>query len=648
MAVGWRFKKREPGDMRVDPMQQEFFNTDDLTIPYALIRESIQNSLDAALPGMRTEISLRLAHIESGDGQVLLNGLIPHLQAADNAERQLPDISAALPCLVIEDFNTTGLTGDPELDDDPPKGTEKDHRFYYFWRNIGRGLKGTDNRGRWGLGKTVFPATSGINAFWGYTCQHQGRSLLMGFAMLCEHQVNDDSYNPYGFYADYRNSHFQHPITDADHLQNFVSLMKLERDDHQPGLSVVVPYPKLDTADELIAPVLMAYFHSLWTEKLLVRIQRRDDSWLTLDSLVLRDSARLDALLSSLPEKLLSSRDRNQLETNLKLLAINESAGASIARIAFPATRKETLWSQYDWESEAAEELRNQLVQQSWLVAEVEVPVYPMEAKRNPEIVHAGSFRIILGEADVSRKGMVTFVRAGMTITNAAQRNQSTGFDALVLVDNTDLGRLLGDAENPAHTDWQESALKLKGNFILGPSTVRFVKRAPAEIVRGLKETAIKQDHYLLRDYFPMPDPVAPKVSHKQGQREAGPGTTEPATPPSPSHGWFTISSARGGFRIAGTTRDPGNLRPIRVRVAYDVRTGDPFRKYSSHDFDLKHLSASVELEKVEVVALDRNILEFLPRDCDFRLIASGFDMERDLIVDASVVKGRGENEEAY
>jgi len=47
--------------------------------------------------------------------------------------------------------------------DEPDDSAENmaEEPFYYFWRNIGRSQKDKMRLGRWGLGKQVFPASSG-------------------------------------------------------------------------------------------------------------------------------------------------------------------------------------------------------------------------------------------------------------------------------------------------------------------------------------------------------------------------------------------------------------------------------------------------------------------------------------------------------
>ena len=77
----------------------------------------------------------------------------------------------ARPCrfLVCEDFGTGGLEGDTLLFSDPSPNSKSVPDFDWFWRNIGRSGKTGDDLGRWGLGKTVYRAASGVGSMFGLT-----------------------------------------------------------------------------------------------------------------------------------------------------------------------------------------------------------------------------------------------------------------------------------------------------------------------------------------------------------------------------------------------------------------------------------------------------------------------------------------------
>jgi hypothetical protein len=76
----------------------------------------------------------------------------------------------------------------------------------------------------------------------------------------------------------------------------------------------------------------------------------------------------------------------------------------------------------------------------------------------------------------------------------------------------------------------------------------------------------------------------------------------------------------------------------VDVRVAYDITTGDPFTRHSKFDFDLSEQDIKVDLQNMRMDPLRSNKIRPSITAKDFKLEASGFDENRDLIVDARTV----------
>ena len=170
------------GEMNADPVAEEFFTTEALSSSSdALVREVVQNSLDATRPGevARLRFNLTGTHtpLAAEVTQGYLQGLLPHLEQVFSSSGRRP-WEAPLTYLTVEDYGTSGLTGSPTQDIDLP-GVR--NNFFYFFRNIGRSRKADVERGRWGLGKTVLPASSRIRSFLAVTQRaDDSRRLLMG------------------------------------------------------------------------------------------------------------------------------------------------------------------------------------------------------------------------------------------------------------------------------------------------------------------------------------------------------------------------------------------------------------------------------------------------------------------------------------
>src|SRR5947209_6542651 len=274
------------GELNVDPIQSEFFSTEAISgLTEALVRESIQNSLDAAERVSTAIVRFWL----SGTNNALpahrvsayFDELEEHLHAKGSGLQNLPALSSGIPFLLIEDFNTRGLRGDPEQEKDV-SGQKND--FYYFWRNVGRSSKQENDRGRWGLGKNVFPASSRINTFLGLTVRReQPSTLLMGQSVLKVHEVNGNRVYPYGYLTSTAPSDgFVRPITEALALEPFRKEFCLSRS-VETGLSIVVPFPDEEiTAKRILEAVLRQYFYPIMVASLIVKIQD-NESDITVD-----------------------------------------------------------------------------------------------------------------------------------------------------------------------------------------------------------------------------------------------------------------------------------------------------------------------------------------------------------------------------
>ena len=141
----WRFSPQLADQVETEITQRDQFNNDDVDISETIVREAIQNSLDAAVDDpCRVKVSFRWIDAEHGLSsqffKSLFDGQKRHAEAADIDTSQL-DFDNPM-ALVIEDFGTCGLTGSINSKDDK--------HFSDFWRRHGKSHKTGKSRGRWG------------------------------------------------------------------------------------------------------------------------------------------------------------------------------------------------------------------------------------------------------------------------------------------------------------------------------------------------------------------------------------------------------------------------------------------------------------------------------------------------------------------
>ena len=97
----------------------------------------------------------------------------------------------------------------------------------------------------------------------------------------------------------------------------------------------------------------------------------------------------------------------------------------------------------------------------------------------------------------------------------------------------------------------------------------------------------------------------------------------------------FAVKKIEGGFVVALNPERADIAFPIRSRitVAYDVRKGNPFKRYEPLDFDLSSGSIIITSAGCTILNRQRNIIEIELKDNNFNLKVTGFDVHRDLIV---------------
>lgn len=207
----WKFAKMARNVSRDRSCLAEFFNASLIFKDFTdvLIREDIQNRLDAKrddVPNAKPVVVTY--HLTTHDTRSAakiekwLKPLGPHCNSQSYREtyhRQpltcFYDSSAALRCLTIEDFNTTGLQGS-RAEIDETRESIKTNDIYWMYRNLGRSCKArlSGKRGSWGVGKVVYHLASQINTMFCYTITKDG-PRLMGKCQLEPHEVAGEMYH---------------------------------------------------------------------------------------------------------------------------------------------------------------------------------------------------------------------------------------------------------------------------------------------------------------------------------------------------------------------------------------------------------------------------------------------------------------------
>jgi len=550
-----------------------------------------------------------------------IDGLALHLKAQHAGLQDIPSPAEPINYLLVEDYGTRGLQGDISqydvLDDDFKKND-----FYYFWRNIGRTRKEATDLGRWGLGKTVFQAASRINSFFGITERNDdGQMLLMGQSVLKIHKIDSLRYSPYGYFGRF-NGDLALPVKDHAYIKLFSDHFFVDRFD-KPGLSILVPFIDREIqsgtfTQKFVSSAVKHYFFPILAGKLVVEVKHENKTYKL-------DATSLDNLLKK--SRFLESQGMLGL-IDLARWAIKQPEEAFI-KLNEPIPGKAPKLRD-TVESVQIEELQQNFSENKRLAFYLPISIQMQNSK---EILHTG-FKVFLERDDNLDKAEDYFIRQGITLPEITSLKHK-GIRAIVSVAEPDLSTFLGDAENPAHTEWERNSKKFKRKYRLGPTSLDYVKTSPREIVKILTQPQKGRDENLLKHIFSLPEVQLDIVGINE-KEVAGQADTKKNTAPFVDvigSSYIQLKPVKGGFRLTKRSRATKVPRYVNIWIAYEVRSGNPFKKYQPLDFDISKPPIRIQIQGAKLLFNKENIIQIEVQKGNFKLTVTGFDMHRDLRV---------------
>ena len=634
----WIFSKVAATAVRRDPNETELFKTEqagegEYAGTDALVREIIQNSLDAAIGTEPVRIRFSLHDATDLPPRPRLSAyfqrLEPALEFRDIAfdADGIPHLSHGF--LVCEDFGTSGLAGDPCLITDPPKSSNSREDFYWFWRNIGRSGKTGDDLGRWGLGKTVYRAASRVGCMFGLTRRlADSRELLMGQAVLKIHSFKKQEWAAEGFWcAGTASNGAPAPIDDPDQIEQFKKEWQLSRST-EPGLSVVVPYVAAELRSEsLLRLAIVNFFIPIIQKRLIievagpvagVRVEKRvDHKTIETVSRELTWDGKASLKLSS-PPPIRFATD-----------CIQESANCIPSELLGQA-RVPALDSS-SFQPEVFTNLKNRFQAGEIVATKIRLMLPKKSGSSEP-----GELFAFLRKTGNTDRIESYYIREGMTIPKLTIRRSVRGVQGMVLVEPGHLASLLGDTEGPAHTTWDTSNDERPNKvWKTWKGRVTFCSSILDALHELLTPKSTEPDFDLLSDFFSIERLNAPQLSRRE-KKPGTPGEPSAFSAIDPTPRWYRLSGKPGGFILADSGIIPTEIdAKLHISVAYDLPSGNPLRSWCKYDFDFTEENGPIQLKASGLSILHRtgNTLQLKIEQPDFQLTAVGFDIHRDLFV---------------
>jgi len=617
LSSTWSFLWSDPNRLERNPIHEEFFSASEiLTDVSALVRESIQNSLDAA---KADEVTVRfsLGKTPTKNVQLFFNGLEEHVKSALTINHNKFD-SADCNYLVVEDFNTTGLLGKVTANGTDAKADSKNNGYWFFAKANGDSGKGNGTRGTWGIGKVVFPKMSAIKTFFAYSVRESAgilEPIIFGQSLLKFHDVSGQRFEPDGWWGHRNASNLDIPFN-SEGVESFAKSWMVSRNSDQEGLSIVIPWVDPDISiGEIASCVLRDYFVALLQGKLSCEFEGVDGTFLKVNK-------------ESAIEQLTIKADKDSSWSTILGLAsaFNDWCNGEVKEFTLDLTSSNK-WQSLELSTEVIEEMISIHDSEKPIAVRVNCKIPGTTAGKSKV---EDSFVTLIAKRDVKEKAI--FSRSGILIPKA-NPNKIYGSIALVVIEPTHsdhhcLSTLLSAAEGPAHENWSKDGDRFRDTYTpknLAEETLTMVRKAPSEIVKLVSAISDGKDTEWLADSFPMPD-----GSHKGTKPKPRAGEDDEEDKkviPSPEPKDLKINKNQGGFSVTGD-HDELIGKFVSVKVAYEMRRGNSQNGYLSSDFDLGKM---IKSHKGVTFTAKDNTLQLSDFESDFRISFEGFDPIRDL-----------------
>ncbi|MDB4775573.1 hypothetical protein OAG62_00465 [bacterium] len=657
----------------------EFFGGKDKVRVENFVRESIQNSLDARKKeGEEVVVHFRSGRIDDSDAKILLRDYVTEAlrDHAKETSRFRDGVrrrawSEPIEYLVVEDLNTTGLDG--PVDARQKNGDDEvSNALTTFFRLNGVSGKSGNKLGSFGVGRHVFYSASRISTFFVHTTpisSHRIASLnpgaaptleeisaaplLLGMSLQEERSCYDEKgheaiFDNYLLFGDRDSPERGGTIlpygvdgSDAEKVSSLHSVFQCERPENTSGTSIVVLQPHKElSAEKIRRAVVNEFTLPILKGELLVKVDGK-----IIDSETIRETASsLDPKLAGQVDFLKTSIDAPDTDALCDIGIIDESSRIEAACF-----------------DDRLDEVARAFRDGELVTIEARLDFRDTDQGADRENRNPGTFHVHLQLPPGDAKGRRTVARSSLVIRGRGYSDAifCRDYNGLVAIDTRDpLGAVLRHAEGPAHDEWKAS--RIDDRCGMAPRLIELVKSSADRMHALLLRSGVKADRSIFADLIPVGGEARPSgPTRREGGNgpESGPGrgtkrpgdTRKPQPTPDDlaANEVFRFDevehAGRMWYRIrpSDRKRPDANIDGVRIEVAYDIRTGSPFKKWSRDDFDLESVDASMMLSSKGLRSLTvengQSILARLDEDpgrsWEVLLSADLFDDLRDLRV---------------
>lgn len=443
----WQFRSLDPNDNSGTSTVEDNFANEERTSVEILVRETLQNPLDARHSDEVVEVHYNLVSVNRHKSifarELFSEESHKHLVAGNLVPSGgLPDV---VQFLVVEDFGTSGLEGcytDSSVD-----GASEN--WNAFWFREGEGAKPTKSNGGAGQGKITLYTTSEIRTVLALTHRvSDGAELLLGccrFRQNYKMPGNSLRWAKEGRWGSTNEPGVLcAPIQDEEFLTLVKSELNLKRG-NQAGTTFIVPLPGEITLESIKQAVVNEFYFPIRRGRLKIGVGN-----------VVIDSTSVTKLAGELGN---AGRHASQFRVFLETVVTSHIDCLPMAKARSGWTR-DTKLSDSCFELGELEKLKTAFERSEAI--NVDFPVQIFKTRTNESAT--GLFRVILTQDLDSELSHELFIRQDLSIDGEKRLKGSRRIQptlALTFIDDYELSVFLAAAEEPTHRTWNSKRPKL-------------------------------------------------------------------------------------------------------------------------------------------------------------------------------------------
>ena len=590
----------------------ENFNTDQFSNVDTLVREAIQNILDAEAD-QNVPVEVDFSFGQSSDP--LISELFSTLSTFRSHCPNIPSRDFSnIRWLLIKDSKTTGL-----------KGTLQKRRgsdFWKYWMNCGSGSKASGNLGRHGVGRVSVILGSKVHTIIGATLRKgEENPVLSGISLLDNTDYDGKERSSTSLLVkDFLPDDDIYQLHSQDVVNSILQTFGIKFD--SPGLALIVIDPRDEITTDRIKAAIIEHFASAIIKG-------------TLKASISGELISPENIIETARGLSDNFQIRNMTEDFESYLSlISDLHNDEMHKHRFELNGPQRI-RDFEFASEKIDECRSQLNECGKVLFEF---VFPLGIKKKDSIENVDcTFKVGFSKPTVTKKGVETYHRKGMSIPNGPQYPVLNGmFTAAITAADRELATLLNVCEGKAHLSWSSSTQveeELNKKYVQGMKVRNMCALSLKDINLLLSDSGSELDLNFWDEFFSAP--IAPDESTDSAENDDFDEENEVDEEDYLKAQLYKYSEIRSGFEVEGNPDFDfeGRVLSFRVTVAYESEGADSFKLWDKDDFDLQSDHKMTNFQNCTPSWRSGNEFDVTVGRPDFKLSVKGFDLNRELAV---------------